>query len=73
MVTFIVLMNVERGVVNDVAERLASEQEVSEVYSVSGNYDLVAIVRVRTNDDLAHFVTDKMATIEGIEHTEVLD
>ena len=46
MVTSIILMNVERALVNDVAERIADRPEVSEVYSVSGTYDLVAIVRV---------------------------
>ena len=48
MVTSIILMNVERRLVNDVAERLADRAEISEVYSVAGAYDLVAIVGWRT-------------------------
>ena len=72
MVTSIILMNVERTLVNDVAERLADRPEISEVYSVSGTYDLVAIVRVPRNDDLARLVTDHLTGIAGIEHTETM-
>ena len=37
------------------------------MYSVTGNYDLVAIVRVRTYDDLSELVTSNLAKLEGIE------
>ena len=72
MVTSIILMNVERTLVNDVAERLADRPEISEVYSVSGTYDLVAIVRVPHSDDLARLVTEHLTRVEGIEHTETM-
>ena len=72
MVTSIILMNVERALVNDVAERLADRPEISEVYSVSGTYDLVAIVRVPRNDDLATLVTEHLTRVEGIIHTETM-
>ena len=45
---------------------------ISEVYSVSGNFDLVAIVRVKTNEELADLVTKKMLAIEGIIKTETM-
>ncbi len=70
MVTSIILINCQRGVINAVAEALAELDEISEVYSVSGNYDLVVVVRVKTNDDLAGLVTDHLIKIEGIESTE---
>ena len=70
MVTSIILINCQRGVINAVAEALAELDEISEVYSVSGNYDLVVVVRVKTNDDLARLVTDQLIKIEGIESTE---
>ncbi|HJP26602.1 MAG: AsnC family transcriptional regulator [Acidiferrobacteraceae bacterium] len=70
MVTSIILINCQRGVINAVAEALAELDEISEVYSVSGNYDLVVVVRVKTNDDLARLVTDHLIKIEGIESTE---
>ena len=72
MVTSIILMNVERALVNDIAEQLADRSEISEVYSVSGSYDLVAIVRVPNNDDLAKLVTEHLPQIDGIIHTETM-
>lgn len=72
MITSIVLLNVQRTRINEIAEQLASMDEISEVYSVTGNYDLVAIIRVQTNDDLALLVTDRMAGIEGIEKTDTM-
>ena len=72
MVTSIILMNVERALVNDVAEQLADRSEISDVYSVSGSYDLVAIVRVPRNDDLAKLVTDDLTQVDGITHTETM-
>lgn len=72
MVTAIVLMNVERGRVNAVAEDLAGRAGVTEVYSVSGNYDLVALLRVADNEAMARLVTEELADVEGIEHTETM-
>ena len=72
MVTSIILINAERNKINEVAEKLQAIAGVSEVYSVSGNYDLVAIVRVKTNDDLADLVTKKMLAIGGIAKTETM-
>lgn len=72
MVTSIVLMNVERGRVQEVAEALAAIPGVSEVYSVGGRYDLVALLRVKANEDLADLVTHQISTVEGIVQTETL-
>lgn len=72
MVTFIILMNVKRDRITDLAEHMASLPEVSEVYSVTGNYDLVAIVRAKTNDDVAELVTRRLGSIEGIEKTDTM-
>ncbi len=72
MVTAIILLTVERTRINEVAEKLAAMEEISEVYSVSGNYDLVAIVRVATNDDLSDLVTRKLVTVGDILHTETM-
>lgn len=70
MVTAIILMKVERAKINDAAEQLAETDGISEVYSVSGNYDLVAIARIRSNDDLADLVTKKLHLIKEIVKTE---
>lgn len=72
MVTSVVLINVEHGHVNDVAEELVMMDGVSEVYSVGGRYDLVAIIRVRTNERLADLVTNDMLALKNIRDTETL-
>ncbi len=72
MVTSIVLLNIERGSVQQVAEKLAGYPGISEVYSVGGRYDLVAVIRVKSNEDLAELVTKQIATIAGIRQTETL-
>ena len=72
MVTFIILFNVQKNRITEVAEQLAEMSEISEVYSVTGLYDLVAIVRTHTNDEVADLVTHRLGTIEGIEETDTM-
>ncbi|WP_428625150.1 Lrp/AsnC family transcriptional regulator [Sedimenticola sp.] len=72
MITSIILLNVTRTRINEIAEQLAEMREVSEVYSVTGQYDLVVIVRVEHNDDLAQLVTDRLVKIDGIEKTDTM-
>ena len=61
-----------RTQINKVAEKLVELDGISEVYSVSGKYDLIAIVRVKTNDELAKLVTERMRDLSGITHTETM-
>lgn len=72
MVTSFILMNVKRQSVNDVAEALLNLSGISEVYSVTGQYDLVGIARVNNNDELAELVTDKLSKIDDIERTDTM-
>ena len=72
MVSAVVLLTVERARINQVAETLAGMQGVSEVYSVGGRYDLVAIIRVKDNETLAELVTNRMLLVEGITNSETL-
>lgn len=72
MVTAIVLIQTEHGMIVHVAEKLADMPEISEVYSVGGSYDVAAILRVRTNEDIANLVTEKMVHVKGIVRTETL-
>lgn len=72
MVNAIVLINVERGHVNDVAQKLVSLNGITEVFSVAGRYDLVAILRTHTNERVAELVTEEIMAIEHIERTETL-
>lgn len=72
MVTTIVLAVCDIHRVPETAQAVADIPEVSEVYSVAGDYDLVIMVRTRTHDDLAHVVTERIARIDGIERTQTL-
>jgi len=72
MVTSIILIEVERSSINEVAEELASMQGISEVYSVSGKYDLLAIARVSSNEELSDLVTNHLLKIKAILRTETM-
>ena len=72
MVMAVVLINVRTEETSRVAEDLSSVAGVSEVYSVAGNYDLVAVLRVKDNEALAELVTDRLRKITGITRTETL-
>jgi DNA-binding Lrp family transcriptional regulator len=72
MVTSFVLINATPSRTADLAAGLADLPSVSEVYSVAGEYDLVAVVRVRHHDDLADVVTHDIAALEGITRTRTL-
>ncbi|BDX01432.1 MAG: Lrp/AsnC family transcriptional regulator [Marinomonas sp.] len=72
MVTAIIMLSVEKKHINQVAEKLASIDGLSEVYSVSGTYDITAIARVQTNDQLSELVTHHLAQIDHILKTETM-
>ncbi|MBA3008581.1 MAG: Lrp/AsnC ligand binding domain-containing protein [Proteobacteria bacterium] len=72
MVTSIILINAERTRINEVAEQIAGLDGISEVYSVSGNYDLIAIARVASNEELADLVTKKLLGINFILKSETM-
>jgi DNA-binding Lrp family transcriptional regulator len=72
MISAIVLIDCEKGQVNETAQALANLEGVSEVYSVAGQVDLVAVVRVATNESLARVVTEQVQAIPGIARTETL-
>jgi DNA-binding Lrp family transcriptional regulator len=70
MVTAIVLLNAAKEKVNPAAEALSAIDGISEVYSVAGRYDLIAVVRVADNDKLAAVVTEHIRTIDGLTASE---
>lgn len=72
MVTAVVLIHAGRDMVNETAELLTEVDGVAEVYSVAGEWDLVAVVRVPTNEQLAEIVTSHMLKLEGILKTTTL-
>lgn len=72
MVHAFVLIDAEPARVADLAGELADVAGVAEVYSVAGEADLVAIIRVRQQDELANVVTRHIATLPGITDTRTL-
>lgn len=72
MITAIVLINVAQGQVPEVAQALLDLRGITEAYSVAGPFDLVAIARVRQQDELEDLVAGRVQKIPGIESTETL-
>ncbi len=72
MITTIVLIRADPKLIPDVATRLAGIDGVTEVYSVSGEWDLVAIVKVAEYDRIAQVVTEEFVKVPGIERTQTL-
>jgi len=72
MITAILLCTVNRQRIPETAQALLAIPEISEVYSVAGDYDLVAMVRVRRQEDLADVVTSKLAPLDAIVRTNTL-
>jgi DNA-binding Lrp family transcriptional regulator len=69
VITAIILISAERGALPNLGEDLAALPGVSEVYSVTGEYDFIALVRVRQHEDLADIVTAKIAQTKGVART----
>lgn len=72
MITAIVLINAARQCIPATAEALLAIPEVKEVYSVTGEYDLIAIVRVKEYDALAEVVTSRFAALTDITATRTM-
>ena len=66
MISAIVLINAEVDRIPEVAAAIAELNGVSEVYSVTGDVDLVAIVRVRHHEELADVIADRLNKVSGI-------
>jgi len=70
MVTAIVLIKADVSSIPETAAAIAQIQQVSEVYSVTGEFDLVAMVRVRDHDQLADVIPGTVNKVPGVTHTE---
>ena len=70
MITAIVFVKADVARIPEVAEAIASLDGVSEVYSVTGQIDLIALVRVREHEDVASVVADRLNKVEGVTETE---
>jgi DNA-binding Lrp family transcriptional regulator len=72
MITAVVLIDAVHDRIPEVAERLAEIHGVSEVYSVTGRFDLVAMVRVAEHDQLADVIAGAVDRVPGVQRTETL-
>ncbi len=70
MITAIVFVNADVARIPEVAEEIAGIDGVSEVYSVTGQIDLIVLVRVRHHEDVAGVVADRINKIPGVTGTE---
>ncbi|WP_410815764.1 Lrp/AsnC family transcriptional regulator [Micromonospora sp. 050-3] len=70
MITAIVLIDCATDAIPEVAENLANLPGVSEVYSVAGHVDLIAIVRVREFDQIAQVIAGSISKVPGVLNTE---
>lgn len=69
MITAIVMIRCEVDRIPEVAEAIANIPAVSEVYSVTGDSDLIAMVRVRAHDEFADVIADRLNKVEGVVGT----
>eukprot|EP01037_Dinobryon_pediforme_P020500 gene20500-21142_t len=72
MKPFFVLIKCQLGKSYDVATALADAEIASEIYSIAGDYDLIAKFYVSADADIGHFVNDKVHKIPGIQDTKTL-
>jgi DNA-binding Lrp family transcriptional regulator len=70
MVTAIVHINAEVDRIPEVAQTIAEIEGVSEVYSITGEYDLLAMVRVGAYEEIAEVVPGRINKVAGVLHTE---
>ena len=70
MITAIVLVKTDVDRVHEVAQAIADLPAVTEVYSVTGEFDLVALVRVREHDQLADVIPGGLNRVDGVQSTE---
>lgn len=70
MLTAMVLIDVDAGRIPEVAGQIADVPGVSEVYSVTGEVDLIAMVRVRQHEDLADVIADRISKVTGVLRTQ---
>ena len=70
MITTIVMIAVDNDLIPEVAEQIADIDGVSEVYSVAGDVDLIAIVRVREFEQIADVIAGRISKVPGVIGTD---
>ena len=70
MITAIVMVSVEADSIPEVAAQIADLDGISEVYSVAGDVDLIAVVRVREFDQIEQTIAGRLSKVAGVLHTD---
>ena len=72
MTSALILINAKRNHIGGLGEKLLEIDGITEVYTVTGRYDFIAIVRTKETEKLAKVVTEDILKFEGIERTETM-
>jgi DNA-binding Lrp family transcriptional regulator len=72
MLTAVILIKSSREGLGNLGPKLADVAGIAEVYTVTGEWDFVAIARVREHEELAKVVTQGLAKLDGIEKTQTM-
>jgi DNA-binding Lrp family transcriptional regulator len=72
MTTAVVLIEAERGALTTLGGQLAELDGVAEAYSVTGEWDFVAIVRVPRHEQLAEVITGRLVKLDGVSRTQTM-
>ena len=70
MITAIVHIDADPARIPEIAGQVAEVPGVTEVYSVTGEVDLIALVRVREHEQLADVIADRLSKVEGVVRTQ---
>lgn len=70
MTTAIVSIDVDSDKIPEAAEKIVEIPGVTEVYSVTGDWDLVVLVRVRNHDELAEIIPNLISKVDGVVRTQ---
>ena len=70
MITAIVFIKADVASIPEVAEAIAAIDGVTEVYSVTGQIDLIALIRVKHHDEVAAVIADRLNKVAGVSSTE---
>lgn len=68
----IVLIEAQRSAMESLGGQLADVEGVAEAYSVTGEWDFVAVIRVREQEELAPLITGRLAQLDGIKRTHTM-
>jgi DNA-binding Lrp family transcriptional regulator len=68
----IVLIQAEGSVLGTLGSELAAVEGVAEAYSVTGDWDFVAMLRLREHDQLAQVVTGRLSQLAGVKRTQTM-